>query len=296
MGGLATVLIVGAGPTGLVMAHELARDGVTCRLIEKAATRSTQSKAIAIHARTLETLQLMRIAEDVLAAGQPIHVLRLFSENHEVSRVDFRSTIPSHFPFVLSVPQNQTERVLEDRTAQHGVQLERDTELTHLEQRDGAVVTRLRVGDREEVAEFDWVIGCDGARSTVRQELGIGFAGSTYPEHFLLADLRLGGAADSQEARVWLHRDGVLALFPLPEGRYRLVVADAPTDWNGEPTLRQCQKLVNARLPGPPALSDMGWSSMFRIHRREAAQFRRQRCFLVGDAARISTVPSAGKG
>jgi 2-polyprenyl-6-methoxyphenol hydroxylase-like FAD-dependent oxidoreductase len=168
MSGLANVLIVGAGPTGLVMAHELARDGVTCRLIEKAAARSTHSKAIAIHARTLETLQLMRIADNFLAAGQPIHVLRLFSENHEIGHVDFRSTIPSRFPFVLSVPQNQTERVLEDSAAQHGVQVERDTELTHLEPRGGAVVTRLRVGDREEMAEFEWVIGCDGARSTVR--------------------------------------------------------------------------------------------------------------------------------
>jgi 2-polyprenyl-6-methoxyphenol hydroxylase-like FAD-dependent oxidoreductase len=295
MSGLANVLIVGAGPTGLVMAHELARDGVTCRLIEKAAARSMHSKAIAIHARTLETLQLMRIADNFLGAGQPIHLLRLFSENHEIGHVDFRSTIPSRFPFVLSVPQNQTERVLEDSAAQHGVQVERDTELTHLEPRDGAVVTRLRVGDREEMAEFEWVIGCDGARSTVRQELGIGFAGSIYPEHFLLADLRVAGSADSQEARVWLHRDGVLALFPIPEGRYRLVVADAPTDWNGEPTLRQCQELVDARLLGAPALSDMGWSSMFRIHRREAAQFRRQRCFLLGDAAHIHS-PVGGQG
>jgi 2-polyprenyl-6-methoxyphenol hydroxylase-like FAD-dependent oxidoreductase len=192
----------------------------------------------------------MRVADDFLAAGQPIHVLRLFSENHEIGHVDFQSTIPGHFPFVLSLPQNQTERALEDSTAQHGVQIERDTELTHLEPRDGAVMTRLQVGDREEVAEFDWVIGCDGARSMVRQELGIGFAGSTYPEHFLLAELRVGGSVDSQEAHVWLHRDGVLALFPLPEGRCRLVVADAPTGWTGEPTLRQCQELVDVRLPG----------------------------------------------
>jgi 2-polyprenyl-6-methoxyphenol hydroxylase-like FAD-dependent oxidoreductase len=295
MSGFANVLIVGAGPTGLAMAHELARDGVTCRLIEKAAAPSTHSKAIAIHARTLETFQLMRIADDFLAAGQPIHRLRLFGEDHEIGHVDFRSTIPSRFPFVLSLPQNQTERILEGSAAQHGVQVERNTELTKLEPRNTAVMTRLRVGDREEVAEFEWVIGRDGPRSTVRQELGIGFTGSTYPEHFLLADLQVSGSADPQEARVWLHRDGALALFPLPRGRYRLVVGDAPTDWTGEPTLRQCQELVDARLPKAPALSGIGWSSMFRIHRREAAQFRQQRCFLLGDAAHIHS-PVGGQG
>ncbi|MBV8089701.1 MAG: FAD-dependent monooxygenase [Alphaproteobacteria bacterium] len=295
MNGSENVLIVGAGPTGLVLAHELTRDGVACRLIDKAAVRSAHSKAIAIHARTLETFQLMQIVDDFLAVGQPIDAIRLFGESDEIGHVDLASTIPSRYPFVLSVPQNQTEQILEDRLAQRGVRVERGTELTHLEPRDGGVVTRLRVDDQEQLAEFDWVMGCDGAHSRVRQALGIGFAGSTYPEHFLLADLRVAGGVDPTEARVWLHRDGVVALFPMPKDRYRLVVADAPSEWTSEPTLRQCQELVEARVPGAPALSDIGWSSMFRIHRREAAQFRQHRCFLLGDAAHIHS-PVGGQG
>src|SRR5215472_16411785 len=127
MNGSANVLVVGAGPTGLVMAHELARDGVACRLIDKAALRSRYSKAITIHARTLETFQLMRILDDFLAGSQAIGGLRLFSESEEIARVDLGSTIPSRYPFVLSLPQNRTAQILEDRAAQHGVHIERGT-------------------------------------------------------------------------------------------------------------------------------------------------------------------------
>lgn len=244
------VLIVGAGPTGLVMAHQLARDGIGCRLIDRAAEQSVHSKAIAIHARTLEIFQLMGIAEDFVAAGQPIGNLRLYGESGELGHVDFAATIPSRYPYVLSVPQNRTEQLLEARLRRLGVAVERGTELVDLEVHDGVVVTRLRADGREETAEFDWVIGCDGPHSTVRRALGIDFAGGTYPEHFLLADLRVSGPGNPGEARVWLHRDGVLALFPLPGGLYRLVVADAPADWTGEPGLPQCQSLVDARCPG----------------------------------------------
>lgn len=157
------VLVVGAGPTGLTMAHELAREGVACRVIDKSPARSTESKAIAIHARTLETFALMRLADRFLAAGARISGLRLYGGDHErIAHVDF-STVASPYPFVLSLAQSETERMLEEGAAQHGVRVDRGTELVGLTvDGDAAATVRLRSGDRTEECRVDWVIGCDG--------------------------------------------------------------------------------------------------------------------------------------
>jgi 2-polyprenyl-6-methoxyphenol hydroxylase-like FAD-dependent oxidoreductase len=287
-------LIIGAGPTGLVMAHELARDGIACRLIDKTAHRVMQSRAIAIHARTLETFELMGIIDEFLAAGQRINSVRIGGSRGEIAHIGFDS-IDSRYPFVLGVPQDQTERILDERIARYGIGVERNTELVGLTARDSSVLARLRIGERFDEVEADWLIGCDGAHSTVRQQLDVPFAGSAYPERFVLADLKVSGELDPSEGRVWLHENGVLAFFPLPEGRYRLIVANVPGDWHEEPSLDQCQRLVDERGPGGLRLADVRWSSTFGIHRREAEHFRRDRVFLLGDAAHIHS-PVGGQG
>ena len=288
------VLIVGAGPTGLVMAHELARDGIQCRLIDKAPHRAVESRAIAIHSRTVETFELMGAADAFLGAGQRIDGVNIYGESGRIAHAAF-GLLDTRYPFVLGVPQDETERILEERLAPLGVRVERNTELSSLTQGESSVSARLRTGDRVEEVETGWLLGCDGAHSTVREQLGISFSGATYPELFVLADIKVAGDLDHAEAQVWLQREGALAFFPLPEDRWRLIVINSPPDWHGAPTLAQCQALVNERGLDHLRLGDPRWTAVFRIHRREAARFRQDRVFLLGDAAHIHS-PVGGQG
>ena len=287
-------LIVGAGPTGLVAAHELARDGIRCRLIDKDAHRATQSRAIAIHPRTVETFELMGLAEAFLAAGQRIAAVSTYGDNRRIAHVGFGS-LDTRYPFVLGVPQDQTERILEEHVGRLGVTVERNTELVGLTQHGPGIQARLRCGDRVEEVEADWILGCDGAHSAVREKLGISFSGATYPEHFLLADIKVEPDLDHNEAQVWLHGDGPAAFFPLPEGRWRLIVGNSPPEWRDEPSLAQCQALLDQRGPGGLRLVDPRWISIFRIHRRIAGHFHQDRAFLLGDAGHIHS-PVGGQG
>ena len=287
-------LIVGAGPTGLVMAHELARDGIQCRLIDKAPHRAMESRAIAIHARTVETFELMRLADAFLGAGHRITGVNLYGESGRIAHAAF-GMLDTRYPFVLGVPQDETERILEERLVRLGVSIERNTELISLAQRESSVSLRLRTAHRVEEVETEWLLGCDGAHSTVREQLGISFLGATYPEQFVLADVKVAGDLNHAEAQVWLHREGALAFFPLPEDRWRLIIINSPPGWHDEPGLAQCQALVDERGLDRLRLGDPRWTAVFRIHRREAACFRQERVFLLGDAAHIHS-PVGGQG
>ena len=151
------VLIVGAGPTGLVMAHELARDGIDCRVVDKSAHRAMQSRAIAIHSRTMETFELMGLADDFLRAGHRIVSVNVYGENERIAHPEFRM-LDTRYPFVLGVPQDETERILEEHVAQQGVRVERSTELISLARHETSVAARLSSGDRVEEVEADWLL------------------------------------------------------------------------------------------------------------------------------------------
>jgi len=289
------VLIVGAGPAGLVMANELARFGVQCRLIDKQRERSKRSRAIAILPRTIEVFDLMRVAEDFLAAGRRIHAINIISNGERIVRIGL-NRLDSPYPFALALPQDETERLLENHLLRRGMAVERSKELMALEQSEDGVDARIRIdGSRVETLHCDYLIGCDGVHSTVRHLLGMPFRGGSYKETVLLADIRASGNHDRDEAQIFLNPNGLVLFFPMPEDRYRLVAPDPPPQWGVEPTLDQCQSLIDARGPGHLRLTDLRWTSTFRISHRIVDQFKNGRIFLAGDAAHIHS-PMGAQG
>ena len=149
------VLIVGAGPTGLIAAHALARDGINCRLISKDPHRAMQSRAIAIHPRTVETFELMGLADDFLTAGQRITGVNTYGDGGRIAHVGFAS-LDTRYPFVLGVPQDETERILEEHVGKLGLAVERNNELVGLTANGSGVRARLQKDGRIEEIEADW--------------------------------------------------------------------------------------------------------------------------------------------
>ncbi|MDB5367283.1 MAG: monooxygenase [Rhodospirillales bacterium] len=292
------VLIVGAGPVGLTLAAELVRYGVAVRIVEKAAQRTDKSKALILWSRTLELLDRAGCTETFVAAGHRIEAANITAGNKRIGHIRF-DALDSPYPYALSLPQSETERLLEAHLARLGLAPEREVELTDFTERDNGVQATLRHRDgRDEQVEADWLVGCDGAHSTVRHKLGLSFLGSTMQSDWLLADTHVAGTdfPDSEIATYW-HEDGVLAVFPITPGRYRIVadigasVGPSPAD----PTLDQVQAIVDRRGPGGLTVSDPVWLAGFRINERKVADYRTRRSFLAGDAAHIHS-PAGGQG
>jgi 2-polyprenyl-6-methoxyphenol hydroxylase-like FAD-dependent oxidoreductase len=293
------VLIVGAGPTGLVLAIWLNRLGVAVRIIDKTAEPGTTSRALAVSARTVELYQQLGMAGPLLDGGVKVPAANFWVEGSKVARLplDRMGTGFTPFPFALIYPQDAHERMLVERLEAVGVTVERQTELTHFDLRDDLVRAKLRRPDgTEEICEASYLAGCDGARSIVREALAIGFPGGTYSHIFYVADAEGSGVAANGEIHVDLERSDFLAVFPLKgTGRIRLVgtVTERPDNSHGDLTFED----VRGRAIGNLHLTidRVNWFSTYRVHHRVAAKFRQGRAFLLGDAAHIHS-PVGGQG
>jgi 2-polyprenyl-6-methoxyphenol hydroxylase-like FAD-dependent oxidoreductase len=291
------VIIVGAGPVGLTLAGLLARQGMRCVAVERAAERTDKSKALVLWPRTLELLQSVGAAAPFLAAGSLAHGGRVFSGDRMLLRLDFRQ-VGSRFHSVLMIPQSETERLLEADALAAGAELARRTELLHFAPAgDGVRVTVRDAGGRESAHECAWLVGCDGAHSTVRHGLGLAFDGAAENADWMLADVHIRGDLARDEIRIHLHPDGTLAIFPIPPDRFRLIgdLGPARGEHPPEPTMADVQALLDRRGPGGLTAFDPVWLSGFRINDRQVPTYRVGRVFLAGDAAHIHS-PAGGQG
>jgi 2-polyprenyl-6-methoxyphenol hydroxylase-like FAD-dependent oxidoreductase len=292
------VLISGAGPIGLTMANELARYGIAVRIVDKSAERTDKSKALVLWSRTLELFDHAGYVDPFLAAGMQAHGAQMSNGKDVIARISL-DDIESVYPYALMIPQSDTERVLEEQLAKRGVKVERTVGLESFTDQGNQVQAVLRKASGEsETLTADWLIGCDGAHSTVRHGLGFTFDGTTQPSDWYLADGHISGLEPQDRLHIFWHKDGILAFFPITEGRWRVIADLGPAQGDAhcpDPTLQEVQALITLRGTDGIVIKDAYWLAAFRINERKVSQYGRGRAFLAGDAAHIHS-PAGGQG
>jgi 2-polyprenyl-6-methoxyphenol hydroxylase-like FAD-dependent oxidoreductase len=295
------VLVCGAGPTGLVLALRLARDGgrVRFRIVDAAAEPGTTSRALVVHARTLEFYRQMGLADAFLAEGLPFTAANMWVRGRRVARAvlgDMGKGM-SPFPFMFVCTQDRHERFLIEHLRRAGVEVERPVALVDFSQDGGGVKARLKdaSGDIRE-CEASYLAGCDGARSTVRDVLGVGFPGGTYDRVFYVADVEATGPVMNDELHVALDDVDFMAVFPL-QGRHtaRLIGTVRAEQESAREALSwdDVGRRVAERMG--IGVQRVNWFSTYRVHHRMARAFQQGRAFLLGDAAHIHS-PVGGQG
>src|SRR5260370_20307152 len=290
---------VGAGPTGRVLALWLTGVGVRVKISDKAVGPEITSRAIAVQARTLEFYSQIGLAESVVWRGRAALAANLWVAGKKVAHLFFGEMGAglSPFPYALIFPQDEHERLLIDRLTELGVEVERRTELLSFWEANGRVLARLAGPDgAAEECEAAYIAGCDGAHSTVRETLQIGFGGGTYAHLFYVADVDASGAAMNGEVHVALDTTDFLAVFPLQgEGRARLVgtVRDDAEHQHEKLAWDDVSKRVIEWMNID--IGRVNWFSTYRVHHRVADHFRKGRSFLLADAAHIHS-PVGGQG
>ncbi len=285
-----SVIIVGAGPTGLALACELAAAGVSCTVLERRTAPSAQSRAMALYSRTLEVLDLRGHADVLTAVGRPVGRMR----PARGASIDFTG-IDSRFPALYVVPQSRTEEALQQRAVDLGVIVQRGAEVFGLEQDATGVRLNVRTesGEWEETA--DYVVGCDGAHSVVRELSGIAFRGHTYDIAPILADVRL--ESPPQDGVTILGEGGAMMVsVPFGDGYWRIAVGHRDHPWTrDEVTVEELSERLTEVLGFDPKPYDARWLARFKIHQRLADQYRTGRVLLAGDAAHLHS-PLGGQG
>ena len=308
MGVNPAVLIVGAGPTGLTLAAQLEQFGTPFRIIDRSSDRVRESRALGVQARTLEILQRFGLGDALVARGNKSAKITLHVEGRvapPVSLSDFGAS-DTRYPFILFVSQAETEELLTQYLTARGVRIEREVELTEFNEDSSGIVCVLRNADGQtERIHARYLIGCDGAHSTVRKRAGIPFEGDAYLQDFMLGDIEADAAPNVMLTKDSIHPfvggGGIAMFFPL--GRpttWRVIAMSARSaaaphrepgqqeqPLAGDLALDELQAAIDGATGGGVRAHSPAWLTHFRLHHRQAAQYRRGRVFLAGDAAHI---------
>ena len=305
----AQVLVVGAGPTGLVLALSLTRAGTAVRIVDRRSGISQESRALDVQARTLELYRQLGLADRLIERGSRITRLAVRQGGRAVSTTDvsdFGQGL-SPYPFLLCCPQDDHEALLTDELADAGVQVEWQTELVRLHDQGDEISVRLRGLDGDEDGTFAYVGGCDGASSTVRQQLGVGFAGRTSAQRYFVADVRatlpepVEGPSTSSGSGVegglfsfCLSQDDFMLVVPARSTGTHRVIGLLPDDLSGTDTdFADLQPVIERTTD--IRVDQLGWFSSYRVSHRVADHFRVGQAFLLGDAAHVHS-PLGGQG
>ena len=289
----AEVVVVGAGPTGLTLACTLRKAGVEVLVLDKFAEGAKTSRAIVLHARTLEVLGELDMSRRLIQEGRSVPVFSIRAGNKRLMSIDF-SGLPTAYPYVLMLPQSRTEAILNQRLAELGGQVQRPYTATAVRTCNGGATVSVAGPDAQpHTVQARYVVGADGMHSTVREAAGISFTGGRYDQSFVLADVSMQWPLSAQEAQLFLNPAGLMVVVPLPDGDHRIVATmeHAPE----RITKMDVQTLIDQRGPGEAQVHDMVWSSRFWVHHRVADTYRRGPLLLAGDAAHVHS-PAGGQG
>jgi 2-polyprenyl-6-methoxyphenol hydroxylase-like FAD-dependent oxidoreductase len=287
------VLIVGAGPVGLFLANECARRGLRWRLIEARSSQSVHSKALAIFPRTLEIFDMAGLVGPFIEMANRVTSVAVMAHGRTLAHMRFAPE-ESPYPLIAMVPQDVTERLLAEQLQRKGGAVEYETSFVSAVQHDDCVSVMMdQKGKRLElIAAF--VVGCDGAHSTVRHLLNLPFEGAEYDALFMLADVQTNETFPADELQLCPSEFGPVAIFPMSASRRRIVATIENAEGDA-PSLDLVQRILSQRAPRGIEAHALYWSSYFRIHHRQVAQLRVGRIFIAGDAAHIHS-PFGGQG
>lgn len=289
------VLIVGAGPTGLMMACELARHGIAFRIIDKKSERTLTSNATWVQTRTIELLDQIGLAPRFLKAGHPCNAINLYIEGKPLVSIPL-SGIDSTYPFILMLPQSETERLLIERLEELKNHVEWTSELIDVKQEDHTVLSTVQLsGGKRETIICDWLIACDGANSTIRETCQIFFPGEDLTEQFVVADAHIDSFTSKNEIHLFFDKGTLFAASPLGANKYR-IAANLHLDYPRQTFYeKEVIDIVQERGRGAYYVTDVSWIYPFWVHSKIAEQMRHHSVFLLGDAAHIHS-PAGGQG
>ncbi|MFL6333562.1 MAG: FAD-dependent monooxygenase [Pyrinomonadaceae bacterium] len=295
------VVVVGAGPTGLSLACQLERHGVDFVVVEKNAAVTPYSKAIGVHARTLEIYEQLGLAREAVARGTVAEKIRLLSGGELRGQFELANVGEglSPYPFVLMLEQSKNERLLYDYLKARGRDVLWNTELAGFSQADAGVSAVVKgAGGASQTIEAGYLVGCDGAKSPVRHALGLAFEGSTFERTFYVADAQVDWEFAHDGLTVSLSKETFVVFFPLKgERRYR-VVGVFPEEFakdEGEVLYEEIEARIKAEAEIELDLHDVEWFSTYKVHTRHVSRFSKGRCFLAGDAAHVHS-PAGAQG